>query len=149
MHPDFIELSAIMHNEYLMKTEALFVARQQQWFAVFSEIFKQSALKYSNCKMNHRFRLYPTLNIQCYTHISQTGVIWRKFWYTATNCILIKINSISAQICHKEYRNTPQHMVDYSVFCRVAANIPTWAAPTTQYSYSRFRRAAQWLVSSG
>ena len=37
MHPDFIELSAALRNEYLLKTEHYFATKQQQWFDAFTE----------------------------------------------------------------------------------------------------------------
>ena len=40
LHPDFVELFAVQRQKYLLKTEALFVARQQQWFDAFSEHFQ-------------------------------------------------------------------------------------------------------------
>ena len=40
LYADFIELSAALRNEYLLKTEALFAARRQQWFPVLAGHFQ-------------------------------------------------------------------------------------------------------------
>ena len=40
MHPDFIELSTTLRNDYLLKTEALFADQQQLWFTAFTKHFQ-------------------------------------------------------------------------------------------------------------
>ena len=40
MHEDFINRANILHNEYLLKIEDLFVANKNRWFAAFTEHFQ-------------------------------------------------------------------------------------------------------------
>ena len=40
MHTNFIDLSATLHNEYLLKTEALFVTQKKRWFGTFLDHFQ-------------------------------------------------------------------------------------------------------------
>jgi len=40
LHKDFIELSAILRNKFLLKTEAVFAAQKQRWFTEFAGHFQ-------------------------------------------------------------------------------------------------------------
>ena len=40
LHIEFMELAAALRNEYLLKTEALFVAKRRQWFSEFAVHFQ-------------------------------------------------------------------------------------------------------------
>ena len=42
MQPDFIKVAAALRNEYLLKTEAVFLAQKREWFADFGRHFQST-----------------------------------------------------------------------------------------------------------
>ena len=62
MHTDFIELSATLRNEYLLKTEALYVIQQQRWFAAFAENFQTICAEIE--KLQRELSLSPISRIE-------------------------------------------------------------------------------------